>query len=423
MLNLWLTLPPCPDGDAAPPVPEACPRAGCGGRHLRRHQAVAKHVRHAGLRHAGLRHADLRHADRHRAAGAHRYRCLTCRRTFRVYPDGVDRGTTTVAVKRFAAALHALGLGVRAVSAVLASLGVPIGKSHVHATARRVTAAMPAPEDARLFAGPWGTDASTGRLWITVGGRPRAVRLGAAAGRPALVIEDVDHATAAAVERWARAALGAFGVSAAIVSPPAPRDRGACPGRRGGGGPRRNTTHGHGRSGARANGRSAAAAVDPAPVDPAPVDPTWVDREPGGADDDLPDPWPGGTGTAASGALCPAVSDAVDEVSDGEPVGAASNDHAADHISDGNTELGVLDRPRPARALIGRAGAAQHGCVSRGRPALPGRPPSSRPVSPMPGRAVRARSAARWRAQRTPTNAKAAAATPAVAPSGVPAPA
>ncbi|RIL07029.1 hypothetical protein DCC79_15040, partial [bacterium] len=91
MLNLWLTLPPCPAGDTAPPVPEACPRAGCGGRRLRRHQAVAKRVRHAGLcrvdpRRAGLRHADLRPTDRHRAVGAHRYRCLTCRRTFRVYP-------------------------------------------------------------------------------------------------------------------------------------------------------------------------------------------------------------------------------------------------------------------------------------------------------------------------------------------------
>lgn len=53
---------------------------------------------------------------------ARRYRCLACRRTFRVYLTGIDRGAIPLAVKLFAAALRLLGLAVRDVSRALSVL-------------------------------------------------------------------------------------------------------------------------------------------------------------------------------------------------------------------------------------------------------------------------------------------------------------
>jgi predicted DCC family thiol-disulfide oxidoreductase YuxK len=76
-MRLQLLLPHVePDQISAPRV---CPYLQCGGRHFRLHQAVAKPVRDTV----------------YQAVTALRYECLRCRRTFRVYPQGVSRACTS----------------------------------------------------------------------------------------------------------------------------------------------------------------------------------------------------------------------------------------------------------------------------------------------------------------------------------------
>ena len=56
-------------------VPSRCAYAGCGGRKLHLRQEVAK---------------PLRDTVYHEVQ-VHRYQCLRCKRTFRVYPEGATR--------------------------------------------------------------------------------------------------------------------------------------------------------------------------------------------------------------------------------------------------------------------------------------------------------------------------------------------
>jgi transposase-like protein len=57
-------------------LPERCPHPNCDGQHFTKHQDhCAKAIRD----------------PKHEAVEAQRYRCLRCRRTFRVYPQGVVR--------------------------------------------------------------------------------------------------------------------------------------------------------------------------------------------------------------------------------------------------------------------------------------------------------------------------------------------
>jgi hypothetical protein len=56
------------------PAVAGCPSVGCGGRHLQHWQTVPKPLRDTQLS----------------EVAAHRYRCVRCGRTFRVYPLGVS---------------------------------------------------------------------------------------------------------------------------------------------------------------------------------------------------------------------------------------------------------------------------------------------------------------------------------------------
>ena len=89
------------------PVPTTCPYTSCGGQHFQFHQVVEKPLR------------DTRYA----AVEAHRYLCLRCRRTFRVYPKGVTKAQTSLRVKGLAVLLYLLGLSYGAVSLALEALG------------------------------------------------------------------------------------------------------------------------------------------------------------------------------------------------------------------------------------------------------------------------------------------------------------
>ncbi len=74
-------------------VPTLCAYAGCGGRKLYLRQEVAK---------------PLRDTVYHEVQ-VHRYQCLKCKRTFRVYPEGTTPAQTSQRIKGLAVLLYLLG--------------------------------------------------------------------------------------------------------------------------------------------------------------------------------------------------------------------------------------------------------------------------------------------------------------------------
>jgi len=89
----------------------------CSGRHFKLHQvACDKPLR------------DLRH----RQVQSQRYRCLTCQRTFRVYPRGVSAAQQSNNLKALSVLLYVLGLSYQGVSDLLDALGQPLSKSTVY---------------------------------------------------------------------------------------------------------------------------------------------------------------------------------------------------------------------------------------------------------------------------------------------------
>jgi transposase-like protein len=98
--------------------PKRCPY-GCGGQHFKRHgvKGEQKSVR------------DLRQA----AVTSYRQECLRCGRTFRVYPQGVSKGTAqTDQVKGMSVLLYVLGISYGGVSDFLGAVGIAIGKTTVY---------------------------------------------------------------------------------------------------------------------------------------------------------------------------------------------------------------------------------------------------------------------------------------------------
>jgi len=101
-------------------VPVTCPlRVGkrkrpCGGQHFKLHQiGCDKPLR------------DLRHCQ----VQAQRYYCLTCQRTFRVYPRGVSAAQQSSNLKALSVLLYVLGLSYQGVSDLLDALGQPVSKT------------------------------------------------------------------------------------------------------------------------------------------------------------------------------------------------------------------------------------------------------------------------------------------------------
>jgi hypothetical protein len=123
-MRLRLILPVVEPGKSV--APQQCANPQCQGQYFRLHQAVQKNVR------------DMQYAQ----VVAHRYECLRCRRTFRVYPPGVLAGQFSQRAKGMGVMLYVLGLSYGAVELVLAALGVWMSKATVYravqATAERV---------------------------------------------------------------------------------------------------------------------------------------------------------------------------------------------------------------------------------------------------------------------------------------------
>jgi transposase-like protein len=95
--------------------PSVCPYKRCRGKHLEYHQEVVKPLKDT----------------RYEAVSAHRYRCLRCKRTWRVYSQGITRAQTSQRVKGLAVLLYLLGLSYGAVPLALDALGAYMAKSSV----------------------------------------------------------------------------------------------------------------------------------------------------------------------------------------------------------------------------------------------------------------------------------------------------
>jgi hypothetical protein len=100
--------------------PKRCASRTCKGTHFRLHQQVAKPLRDR---------ANL-------GIVVHRYRCLTCGHTFRIYPHGVTHAHTSLRIRELAALLYQLGLSYGAISNALEAWKIYLCKSQVYRAIR-----------------------------------------------------------------------------------------------------------------------------------------------------------------------------------------------------------------------------------------------------------------------------------------------
>jgi transposase-like protein len=134
-MRLALILPRVELAKIVPPV--KCKYEGCEGKVFRFLQEVDKALR------------DTVHAK----VSAHRYECLRCKQSFRVYPQGVSRAQTSDRVCGLAVMLYLLGLSYGAVSLVLDALGVYLCKSRVYEVVQAAAERVPGLKREHIFEG------------------------------------------------------------------------------------------------------------------------------------------------------------------------------------------------------------------------------------------------------------------------------
>jgi len=116
--------------------PLVCPQRNCRSRHFEHHQVVDKPLK------------DTEYG----MVSAHRYRCLGCKRTFRVYPQGVTRAQTSRRVKGLGVMLYLLGLSYGATSLALEALGVYMSKTSVYEAVQAAAEKVPGMKRNEVFA-------------------------------------------------------------------------------------------------------------------------------------------------------------------------------------------------------------------------------------------------------------------------------
>jgi hypothetical protein len=107
--------------------PKKCAHKKCSGKHFKVWQEVKKAIRDS-------QYEEVR---------ALRYECLKCRRTFRVYPQGVQAAQVSQRVKGIAVMLYILGLSYGAVALMMEALGVFLGKTSVYRAVQAAGEAIP----------------------------------------------------------------------------------------------------------------------------------------------------------------------------------------------------------------------------------------------------------------------------------------
>ena len=140
--------------------PAVCPDKDCQGRHFEHHQEVDKPLKDT----------------EYEVVVAHRYRCLRCQRTFRVYPQGVTQAQTSQRVKGLGVMLYVLGLSYGATSLALEALGVYMCKSSVYVAVQAAAEKVPDLKRNEVFAGirtpAMGSDVTSAKCngeWLQLG--------------------------------------------------------------------------------------------------------------------------------------------------------------------------------------------------------------------------------------------------------------
>ncbi len=96
---------------------EVCPYKGCGGRHFKLHeQRCPKRLRD----------------PKHDVVIAKRLYCVRCKRSFRVYPQGVTRAKQSQTLRGLSVFLYLLGLSYGGVVDLLEAFDCPLGKTRVY---------------------------------------------------------------------------------------------------------------------------------------------------------------------------------------------------------------------------------------------------------------------------------------------------
>ena len=134
-MRLQLILPRVEPGEIQ--MPAICPYDDCEGRHLRHHQAVKKPLKDT----------------QYDSVTAHRYECLRCHRTFRLYPQGVTQAQTSQRVKGLAVMLYLLGLSYGATSLALEALGAYMCKSSIYEAVQAAAEKVPGMKRREVFHG------------------------------------------------------------------------------------------------------------------------------------------------------------------------------------------------------------------------------------------------------------------------------
>jgi len=98
-------------------MPSVCPYEDCAGEHFKLHQ---RHCRRT-----------IDDTD-HDAVNVRRYRCLSCKQTFRVYPRGVSGAQRSDRLRAIGIMLYVLGLSYGAVEDALQALGLAGSKASVY---------------------------------------------------------------------------------------------------------------------------------------------------------------------------------------------------------------------------------------------------------------------------------------------------
>lgn len=180
------------------PAPQRCPH-GCGGQHFKLRQVVAKPLRDTKLA----------------AVVAHRYGCVRCGRTFRVYPPGVSHAQTSARLRGLGVFLYTLGLSYGAVALTLEALGHPLSKVAVSNAVQAAGAKVPGLRREAITLAPGqrqvaavGADLTSVKCqgeWLTVGVSVDVL------GGAALTIDVLDSAEAADLVAWLEEVAAAVG--------------------------------------------------------------------------------------------------------------------------------------------------------------------------------------------------------------------
>ena len=118
-------------------VPTRCAYTDCNGKKFHCRQEVAKPLRDTVYQEVQV----------------HRYQCLKCKRTFRVYPQGTTPAQTSQRVKGLAVMLYLLGLSYGATSLALEALGVYLCKSRIYDALQETARLVPGLKRDQVFAG------------------------------------------------------------------------------------------------------------------------------------------------------------------------------------------------------------------------------------------------------------------------------